>query len=396
MTIKLFWKDPYKKTFKAQIVDIVNEGVILDRTIFYPESGNQDSDRGILEKNGNIFKVEAASYMNDNIIHHLKSPFQNKLNVGDIIKGKIDWNHRYALMKAHSSQHIFSAIFKKEFNIKTARAKIRGEHVILKLSKKIDFSKLKQALSIVNEIFILKNDKITQKVLSRGEAKIYEGEIRGELPNEDPIRLIITEDYDITCCGGTHVNQTNEIGPIFIYEFKKGNKIKYYVGKTALNSLGKYNTEFLSVADKFNIPLNQVKGRIEKHLEDSEEILEKNKFLTKKVLELILKNPDIEKEGIKISIIPFTIEHTLLNEVFEDFPEDTLLILELDNQVLKFITNCQQINAADLLNKLLKKFGGKGGGNPRISQGKIDEIPANIINEIKNLINSFFKNESKI
>lgn len=386
MTTKLFWKDPYKKTFEAQIVDIVQEGVILDKTIFYPESGNQESDVGILEKNGNIFEVEAVSYKDDIIIHYLKSPFQKKLKIGDKIKGKIDWNHRYALMKAHSSQHIFSAVLKNKFNIDTDRAKIRANHVVLKLAEKINYSQLKEVLNILNLIFILKNDKITQKVISRGDAIKSKNNIRGNVPNEDPIRLIVTEDFDITCCGGTHVKRTNEIGPIFIYEFKKENKIKYYIGKKAINYMGKYNTEFLNIANNFRIPLNQVKERIEKHLEDSEELSEKNMFLIKKVLELIIKNPEIEKEGINISKIPFSIEHSLLNEVFEDLPEDTLLILEMNDQVLKFITNSKRINAADLLNKLLKKFGGKGGGNPRIAQGKIDEVPANIINEVKNII----------
>lgn len=386
MTIKLFWEHPYKKTFNAQVIEILKEGIVLDKTIFHPEGGNQESDIGYLEKNGEKVKVTEVSYSNKKIVHHISPNFAKKLKVGDAIKGKIDWEHRYGIMKSHTSQHIFSAILKNKFNINTERAKIRSNHVVLKLKEKIQFPVLEQALKIVNEIFTIKNDIITQRILSSEEIKNLESKVRGEMPEKDSIRLILTEDYDITCCSGTHVKKSNEIGPIFIYEFKKNKKIKYYTGNEAIKNIVKYNIEFLKMAEKMHIPLDQVMDRTEKRFNDIDKLVERNEFLARKTLELLGKNPDIEKKGIKIAIVSFPIDDRLLNEIFDRFPENSLLIFKLNDQILKLISNSEEINAAHLLDVILERFGGRGGGSPHKAQGKLDKMPKNILKEIEQLI----------
>ncbi|MGV9206143.1 MAG: alanine--tRNA ligase-related protein [Promethearchaeia archaeon] len=386
MTIKLYWKDPYQQTFDARITEILDEGIVLDQTLFYPESGNQASDKGIIKKNGDTFEIDEVIQKGDKIIHHISSKLERKLEIDDDIKGKIDWQHRYSLMKAHSSQHIFSAILKNEFNIETEKVKIRPDRVVMRLAKEISFSKLKQALQLVNEIFTLREDKIEDRILSKEQAEEYKGRLRGEIPNMEKIRLIFTENYDVTCCGGTHVDRTDEIGPIYIYEFKKGNKIKYYLEEKALKYMSRYNVELLKLGDTFRIPIDQVSERIEKRVDDMEQLQEEQEFLATRVLELMARNPDLEKDGLKISVIPFSIEKDILNEGFDRFPENSLLIFQLENQVLKIMTNSERINAAKLLNNLFDKYGGKGGGNPRLAQGRINKLPDDILHEIEKLI----------
>ena len=111
MTKTLFWKNSYEKELEATILDRKTEGIILDQTLFYPGGGGQASDRGILKKGDLAFIVDNVIKQENEIVHHITSDFQDQLKIGDIISGKIDWEYRYGLMKAHSSQHIFSAVF---------------------------------------------------------------------------------------------------------------------------------------------------------------------------------------------------------------------------------------------------------------------------------------------
>ncbi|MGV9205385.1 MAG: alanine--tRNA ligase-related protein [Promethearchaeia archaeon] len=386
MTVKLYWKVPYQQTFDARITEIVEEGIVLDQTLFYPESGNQSSDKGIIKKNGEAFEIDKVILKEDKIFHHLSPKGKQNLKIGDEIKGKIDWQHRYSLMKAHSSQHIFSAILKNQFNTKTKKVKIRPDRVVMKLANGINFSELKQALHMVNEIFTLQKDKIEDKILSKEEANEYGERLRGKIPNKEKVRLIFTEDYDVTCCGGTHVERTDEIGPIFLYEFKKGKKIKYYLEKKGLEYISRYNVEFLKIGDMFRIPIDQVTERIEKRVDDMELLEKEKEFLATRVLELMARNPDLEKKGLKISVVPFSVEKDVLKEGFERFPENSVLIFQLENQVLKIMTNSDRINAAELLNTLFDKYGGKGGGSPRLAQGRINTLPEDILHEIEKLI----------
>jgi alanyl-tRNA synthetase len=386
MTKRLYWDEPYRREFTARIVDIVKDGIILDKTVFHPEGGNQAGDKGTLKKKSEIFEVDNTSSLNGDIIHHISSDLQGKLKIGDKIQGKIDWDYRYGHMKSHSSQHLLSAIFKREFDINTKKVKIRNDFVVLNLSRELTYSQLLNVLLTSNEFFVHKQLKIFQKLVPFEEAQNYKHKIRGTIPKKKEVRLVFTEEHDVTCCGGTHVKYSNEIGPILVYEFKNGKKLKYYTGKKAVEYIAKYNLDFLNLSEKFQIPLREVKERINSQIENSEKLKENNVSLKQKLLELVVKNPSLIKNDIKISYVTFPIEFDVLNVFFENLSEKILLILKLDNQVLKIITNYENVSAAEILDKLLNKFGGKGGGSSFIAQGKIEKFPDDILNVIGQML----------
>ncbi|MFX1596628.1 MAG: alanine--tRNA ligase-related protein, partial [Promethearchaeota archaeon] len=139
MTKKLFWENVYDTTFTAEVISVYEDGIILDQTLFYPESGNQASDTGYLKIKENNFKVEKVTKEGENILHHISSDFKYKINIGDKVEGEIDWNYRYGLMKAHTSQHIFSAVIKNMYNIDTVRAILNFEEVFLQISQDLDY-----------------------------------------------------------------------------------------------------------------------------------------------------------------------------------------------------------------------------------------------------------------
>ncbi|NVM17237.1 MAG: hypothetical protein HWN80_05930 [Candidatus Lokiarchaeota archaeon] len=379
MTEKLYWDAPYETTFIAEVIEITSEGVILDKTLFYPEGGNQISDKGVIIKDSNKFNVEFVSKREDLIVHHLSDPFREKLKIGDIIEGEIDWEYRYGIMRAHSSQHILSAIFKNQLDIDTIRANISFEEVSIHISRSVSETDLINIVTQFFNICTIQNLQFHSKIVPQNAMKELNDRIRGGMTTDTDLRIIEIEDYDINCCGGTHLANSSEVGPVFFYEIKKGKEFKYFVGNKAIKMLSKQNIESVGLAGALNISVkvlfNTLKTQIFK-------LREENEKLIAKALELIAISPNATLKGIKIGVVNFEVDYKLLSKAFKNFPPDYLLIMQSGNNKLQILSNNDVFNANEIINELIKKYGGKGGGSPRSAQATLNNEPTDIISEL--------------
>lgn len=91
-TIKLYDEMPYSTDFKATVIEVNKNQIILDQTLFFPEEGGQECDLRTI----NDIPVKDVQIKNDVIIHYVK---KHHFNVGDTIEGHIDWKRRYSLCK---------------------------------------------------------------------------------------------------------------------------------------------------------------------------------------------------------------------------------------------------------------------------------------------------------
>ena len=386
MTEKLYWKDAYQTQFNAQIKEIKEEGIILDRTLFYPESGNQASDRGYLVFGNHKFEVDNVTKEKDEILHHLSSDFKEIFKVGDKIIGEIDWDYRYGIMKAHTSQHIFSAVFKNKYNIDTLRATLSFEEVFLQVSKKIELDQLKKILIEVNKICNFKNLNLKAHTIQHKETKAFSSKIRSAIPDESNIRLVEINNLDLVCCGGTHVKNTIEIGNVFLYEFKKGNEIRYVLGNKAIEMSSKSNLDLIEIANNINSPVDQLDRLFKKRLELLDNLQEQNKSLSFNLLELISKSPIKKVSNISLFYIDFNVDIKILNKSLENFPPDSLIIVKFEGNKIRILSLSEVVDSNQILQQLIKKFGGRGGGNPKSSQGFLENVPENILIEVEIII----------
>ncbi len=388
MSKKLFWENAYDTKFSSKVILIREKGILLDKTLFYPESGNQVSDRGYLEINDHRFRVEKVTKEGEDILHHISPDFKKKINVGDEVEGEIDWQFRYGLMKAHSSQHILSAIIKSKYNIDTVRANLNFEDVNLKISQEINYDQLKEVLLDVNTICTSNNLKINSKIVSREDAQKLSEKIRSTIPNESQVRLMEIECLDLVCCGGTHVRNTSEIGEIFIYDFKKGTEIKYYVGNKALQASSINNIDMITLVNNLNTPIGNLKGIIEKRLEYIEDVQDQQKNLSIKLLELISKTPLKIINNISLFYIDFSIDIKLLSSMLNLFPQDSVIIVRIELNKIRLLSLSELVDANEILKKLIIDYGGKGGGNPKSAQAFLEKIPKDLLSKIELLISN--------
>ena len=241
MTIEIFRNDAYQKKITAEIVAINDgNGLILDQTIFYPTGGGQPGDSGVFFLNDDQeIKIETTvkSKETSDIIH-VPVPGQNiDIKVGDKITAIIDWDRRYAHMKMHTAMHLLCALIpcavtggqvgaeKSRLDFDVGDYNIDKLQITQDLNKLINENHGTESLSITGEE--LDNQPDLVRTMS-----VQPPRINGE------VRLVkIGETIDLQPCGGTHVRQLSEIGPVRIAKVenkgKKNRRINIIFDKTA-------------------------------------------------------------------------------------------------------------------------------------------------------------------
>lgn len=212
MTELLYLKDCYLREFNANIIENNNDYVILDKTAFYPNGGGQPSDKGTV----NNIEVVDVKKSEKGVMHFVKSTIkENK------VYGIINWGYRYKIMRMHTAQHVVSSIVLDNYDAETVGNQIGFDN------SRIDFFPLKpipeDIIFITDEFnkIIDKNLIVKKYFITRKDVLTTINEKRRNLFNRVPetvnnIRIVEIENFDKCPCGGTHVDNSKEIGHINI------------------------------------------------------------------------------------------------------------------------------------------------------------------------------------
>ncbi|TXT61411.1 MAG: putative Alanyl-tRNA editing protein AlaX-M [Promethearchaeota archaeon] len=390
MSKKLYWESPYATSFEGKIIEKREDGIVLDQTLFYPQGGGQECDIGFFEVEEKEIEIQKVTSQIDKIIHQIPIETLPDLKVGQNIIGKINWKHRYALMKAHTAQHLISAILQNNYGIETENAYIEPNKVILHLKKKISYQQLTKTFIQANNYSTLKNLQLNSVITTRDKVKKDFPQLRGDIPNVEKVRITQIEDLDIICCGGTHLKNTTEIGPIFLYEIKTQNELKFRVGKKAINRIVNLNIDALDISNQINIKLNQIKKKIQTVAEEKTSLSQENEELKLKLLNHIFKSPVFRFGKIKIFCLDFSVDYKLIQKKIDNLPEDSILIAFFENKKVRIVSKVPEASANELVQLILSKFKGKGGGSHFNAQAYIPKVPKkfkkSVINIIKNKV----------
>lgn len=382
MTERLYYQDSYLKEFRAKVlkkIKIDNQtAVVLDETAFYPTSGGQPYDKGVIQ---DVPVVEVAEE-GDEIIHILKKELKEKIN--SEVVGKIDWRRRFDHMQQHSGQHILSAAFEKLWNADTVSFYLGDEICTLDIMKdNITSEEVKEAEILSNNI-VLENKPI--KVYFVDQERANELNLRKIPPQKEDIRIVEIKDFDICACCGTHCGTTGEVGLIKILKWeKRGVKIRldFICGKRSLKDYYWKNELIKNISNKLTIKDTELGEAVERMLEERKEARKESREIKEKLQEYeakrLIDESSIRDDGIRI-----------LNKVFEEknFQEARGLvqkIINLNDSVVvlagiknkgegegaKILFACSRVLKYDM-NGLIREAGkfieGRGGGAPNFAQ----------------------------
>ena len=209
MTVELFRNDSYLKSYNSRITEILEDGIILDKTIFYPEGGGQPGDIGKIRYNGQNIEIIGTRYQNKNIVHLIEK--NNFLKINDKIDINLNWDIRYSHMKVHTCLHLLCSIIPAPVtggSIGDARGRLDFD-IDIKPDKELI---LKQLNDLLNQDHLISINEITDDELDQNPELIRTMSVKPPR-GSGKIRMIsIGDGIDYQPCGGTHVNKTSEIG----------------------------------------------------------------------------------------------------------------------------------------------------------------------------------------
>jgi misacylated tRNA(Ala) deacylase len=228
MTEQLAARDAYLCETAASVVDVDDDGVILDKTVFYPRGGGQPGDTGTLWWEGGEAAVTDTFSRSGKVVHRVE---EGAPPVGTAVTARIDWDRRYALMRTHTALHVLSAIVWRDYGAKvtggnmepgSARMDFELESISVDFGREVE-RRLNAALA--------ERQPVAVRFLPRAEALADPELIRTKVSlipeHVDPIRVIDIGSLDRQADGGTHVANTAEVGTVRVIKTEskgKGNK----------------------------------------------------------------------------------------------------------------------------------------------------------------------------
>ena len=249
MTEALYHTDAYLKEFAAVVTAVDGYKVALDRTAFYPGGGGQPNDVGMLTAGDQTWQVVKVSKQGAEVWHELDRAAPP---IGTPVRGQLDWDRRYKLMRTHTAMHILCGVIFRDYG-----ASVTGGNME-PLKGRMDFEFETMRQEFVKQIEEKINIEVaaarpTQvKILPRAEASasqqdggralrdhpttytVVSGDtfykiacLYGNLLPEDiaEIRTIEIIGLDLQADGGTHVANTSEVGHIRVVDYKSKGKI---------------------------------------------------------------------------------------------------------------------------------------------------------------------------
>ena len=220
----LFRDDAYLREATARVIGIDERGVVLDRTIFYPQGGGQVGDTGALVREDGAVVAVTDTRKGDaqDSVVHVVSP-GTPLAVGDVVTQRIDWDRRYALMRLHTALHVMSCV---------VVAPVTGGNIApekARLDFDIDMSLLDAANIEAGTNAIIGRAIETETVWISDEELDARPELVKTMSVQPPrgsgrVRLLRIPGVDLQPCGGTHVRNIAEIGAIRVLKIKSEGK----------------------------------------------------------------------------------------------------------------------------------------------------------------------------
>jgi misacylated tRNA(Ala) deacylase len=228
VTDLLYLRDSYLREMDAAVVDRRDDGVALDRTVFYATGGGQPHDTGVLTHDGHDLAVTAVRKEGELVWHTLEGELPP---VGAPVHGRLDWERRHALMRTHTALHVLCGVIWNEWRVPVTG----GNMEPLAARMDFEFDPLPEGFGPrVEELVNAELERarpIEVEFLPRDTAVEDDDLIRTKVnmipESVTEIRVVDIVGLDKQADGGTHVRSTDEVGRVRVVKTEskgKGNK----------------------------------------------------------------------------------------------------------------------------------------------------------------------------
>ncbi len=377
-TKKLYYEQPSDIEFEGVVLDFFDGYAVLDQTLFYPEGGGQPADSGTMVSSESMVRVDDVVKVGEVILHHVSGGI---LQRGDRVKGMVDEERRWSLMRHHTATHIILHATKEVLGAHIHQAGAQkgpeSSRMDLRHFKHITADELRRIETAANRMIMANQPvEISTEDRTKAEQKYGFSLYQGGVPPGKDLRIVKVAG-DIEACAGTHCRSTGEVGVIKIIrvehiqdgieriEFTAGIAAVYYMQH--LEQIVNSSAEALSVQpDNLPATVNRFFGE----WKDQKKEIER---MSSKVVELEMQSLVAETmDGIPVVIKRIDLPQKELSQLASSISEKggIALLAGVGETVRVVLASGEpRVNAGEIIGQVCSLLGGKGGGKPTMAQG---------------------------
>jgi alanyl-tRNA synthetase len=395
MTDRLYYQDSFLYRFEATVHSVAETprpALILDRSAFYPTSGGQLHDTGWIvsadessspaEPSVKYRVTEVADAEDGKVVHYLEAPVKN-VRPGAHVLGEIDAQRRRDHMQQHSGQHVLSAAFIRLHNLHTVSFHMADDYCSIDLdTSTLTKEQIESAQRLANEI-ILENRPVDIRFVSHSEATTL-GLRKVPVADREQLRLIDIRDWDLSACGGTHVNQTGQIGCILLRKaerVRQGWRVEFVAGQRAVATARRDFTTLTEAAGLFSANIYDVPQQVHKSLNEIRALRKQREqaqeeLAAAQAATLLTETP--EKSGRKLIVRTFSDRDLnflkLLAQKLTRLSSNAIALLATTSPQPSLVfaqSPGQTFDMGAFMKEAMSKLNGRGGGSKDMAQGGV-------------------------
>jgi alanyl-tRNA synthetase len=389
MTDRLYYADAYCREFSAAVTRVGRRDgrtiVVLDRTAFYPTSGGQPFDTGTLAA---LPVLDVLDEGDGTVTHVLDEHAAGAVTVGQTIHGAIDWPRRFDHMQQHTGQHVLSAAADRLFGARTVSFHLGRDASTIDLSRELSRDEIAAAETEANRV-VWENRNVSIRYATAQDAAGLP--LRKESQREGTLRLIDIDGFDLSACGGTHVDRTGAIGIIAagsVERFKGGQRIEFFCGGRALDRFRTMRDTLAGAVRLLSVLPGDLPGAIERLMTEAREQQRALAALRQDLAAYRASEmADAAEPGVVGHLVLRAVDgdanvlRSLASAIVSRPGFVVVLVSSLRPALVVAARSADRaVSANDVVKALIAAFGGRGGGKPELAQaGGLDGSPDDIL-----------------
>lgn len=390
-TKKLYYEKPSEFTFKARVLGVVDDYVILDQTLFYPTGGGQASDNGFIRWGSDEVRVKDVILLSGGVIlHKICGPAPP---TGINIEGELDRDRRLRLMRHHTATHIILGAVRRVLGRHAWQAGAEKEPDKARLDiyhhKRLSIEDIEKIEHEANKI-VTSRLPVIIKWMDRNEAErmhgftLYQG---GEVPSAT-IRIVQIPGWDAEACGGIHCENTEDVGLIKVIKTERiqdgVERLVFTAGASTLPYIRENEKLLTEISRILEAPPSNILQKMQETLNELRYLKRRYRLFSKivaryragelssKCLKFDRLNIYIAREEEDDKEYVFAISDELMKS---DGPKCFVVVYGVERPRILVVCNDEAqklgFHAGELAGKLTSIIGGRAGGESRLGQGTL-------------------------